>query len=79
MALQTGIPSGFYLLRAASGCDVSLTLRCNDSRDWETILQETIAKLTKDGQTTIANEVQNAFNRGIGTAGVEFRCDADFV
>jgi len=42
-------------------------------------LQETIAKLTKDGQTTIANEVQNAFNRGIGTAGVEFRCDADFV
>ena len=45
--------------------------------------QSTVTKLERDlvaqGQSTLANEVQSVANRGIATAGVELRCNIDFV
>lgn len=45
--------------------------------------QSTVTKLEQDlvaqGQSTLANEVQSVANRGIATAGVELRCEVDFI
>jgi hypothetical protein len=49
------------------------------SSAWQTILQEAQSKLTDAAQSTIRNEIGNLITRSIAQAGVEFRCNADFI
>ncbi len=49
------------------------------SAAWQTILQEVQSKLTDAAQSTIRNEIANLVTRSIAQAGVEFRCNADFI
>ncbi len=50
-----------------------------NSAAWQSILQDTLSKLTDDAQSSLRNEVQNVLDRGVATAGTEFRCNADFL
>lgn len=50
-----------------------------NSAAWQSILQDTVSKLTDDAQSTLKNEVQTILDRGIATIGTEFRCNADFL
>lgn len=50
-----------------------------NSRDWQSILQDTVAGLTKDFQSSVRSEVSNLLQRSISTASGEFRCDMDFI
>lgn len=49
------------------------------SSSWQSVLQDTMGKLTSDAQSTVRNEVSNLLSRGIGQAGTEVRCNADFI
>jgi len=49
------------------------------SSAWQTILQEAQSKLTESAQSTIRNEIGNLVTRSIAQAGVEVRCNADFI
>jgi hypothetical protein len=49
------------------------------SAAWQNILQEAQSKLTDAAQSTIRNELANLATRSIAQAGVEFRCNADFI
>jgi hypothetical protein len=49
------------------------------SADWQDIMNKVIADLPDELQSTITNEVSNLLNRGIGAAGVEVRCNVDFL
>ncbi len=51
----------------------------NQSSDWQTVLKDLERQLTKDVQTTLANEVTQLAQKGIATGGVEIRCNVDFV
>lgn len=51
----------------------------DQSNTWRNTLINVSTDLTKAGQTTLANEVQNVANRSIQATGIEFRCDVDFV
>ncbi|HEY9135345.1 MAG TPA: hypothetical protein VIM85_06095 [Pseudomonadales bacterium] len=50
-----------------------------NSAAWQSILQDTVSKLTDDAQSTLKNEVQTILDRGVATIGTEFRCNADFL
>ncbi len=50
-----------------------------NSAAWQSILQDTVSKLSNDAQSTLRNEVQNILDRGVATIGTEFRCNADFL
>lgn len=47
--------------------------------DWKRILQSAIGQLTQSAQATIRNELSDTLNRGIAAAGVEARCEVDFL
>lgn len=49
------------------------------SAAWQSILQEAQARLTADAQSTIRNELANLVSRSVAQAGIEFRCNADFI
>ena len=49
------------------------------SADWQEVLQEAQEKLTDDAQSTIRNELANLASRSVAQAGVEMRCDVDFM
>jgi hypothetical protein len=49
------------------------------SGDWQNILQGLTEKLPANVSSTIRNEVQNLATRSIAAAGVEFRCNTDFL
>lgn len=51
----------------------------NQSSNWQAVLQDTMSKLTSDIQTTVRNELANVASRSVAQAGVEFRCNADFI
>jgi hypothetical protein len=51
----------------------------SSSADWQQVLKETESKLTQDSQATVRNEIANVLSRTVAQAGVEFRCDADFI
>jgi hypothetical protein len=57
----------------------AITALQSQSADWQQVLKDTVAKLTKDAQSSIRNEVSNLISRTTAQAGVELRCDADFV
>jgi hypothetical protein len=51
----------------------------DDSSGWKMVLQDTQAQLTDAAQTTVRDEISNTLNRAIAAAGVEVRCEADFL
>src|SRR5882757_3049371 len=51
----------------------------SSSADWRQVLEDTESKLTQDSQATVRDEIANVLSRTIAQAGVEFRCDADFI
>jgi hypothetical protein len=51
----------------------------NQSADWQQILTQTRDQLIKDGQSTIANEVDTELKRAVATTGAEVRCNVDFL
>lgn len=50
-----------------------------ESAAWRKTLEGLEGKLAHDAQTTLAVEVQQLIDGGIGAAGAEGRCDADFI
>lgn len=50
-----------------------------NSSAWQVILQRVAADLPKEVSETIRLDAQSLANRSIATAGIEFRCDADFL
>lgn len=65
--------------KAVAVLDEAIFKLDNANADWQTILEETRDQLTDSTQSTIRNEVSNTLARGVATAGVEFRCNTDFV
>src|SRR5262249_11886728 len=57
----------------------AITALQSQSADWQQVLKDTASKLTKDAQSTVRNEISNLISRTTAQAGVELRCDADFV
>ncbi len=51
----------------------------NASADWQSILRDLQDRLPQEVQSTIRVEVQNLISRSIGQAGVELRCNVDFL
>lgn len=51
----------------------------NTSADWQQVLQDAQQKLTEEAQATVRNEIANIASRSIAQAGVEMRCNVDFV
>lgn len=49
------------------------------SEDWQKILRDTSANLTKDAGSLLTNEVDTVLARGIAASGAEARCSVDFV
>jgi len=50
-----------------------------ESAAWRQTVDETSKMLVKEGQSTIANELNNVVQRGIAATGVEVRCNIDFI
>lgn len=50
-----------------------------NSASWQAVLQDAMAELTEDAQSTVRNELSNLLNRSIAATGAELRCDIDFV
>jgi hypothetical protein len=57
----------------------AITALQSQSADWQQVLKDTANKLTKDTQSTLRTEISNLISRTTAQAGVELRCDADFV
>lgn len=51
----------------------------SESANWSTVLQRVAQDLPAEINATIRNEAQNLATRSIATAGVEFRCNVDFL
>jgi hypothetical protein len=51
----------------------------DDSSGWKMVLQDAQSQLTDAAQTTVRDEISNTLNRAIAAAGVEVRCEADFL
>lgn len=75
--LQTQIQD--LTTRTVNVLDDAIDALQTQSSAWQTILQEAQTKLTDAAQSTIRNEIANLVTRSIAQAGVEFRCNADFV
>lgn len=65
--------------QAVNVLDDAIDALQNASADWQQVLQDAQRKLTEDAQSTIRNELANLASRSIAQAGVELRCDADFI
>lgn len=50
-----------------------------NSASWQSTLTNLEDQLVQDAGSLLANEVTNLMQRGVGTAGVELRCNADFI
>lgn len=59
--------------------DDAISTLGNESANWQDVLNNTIGQLTDDAQATIRNEVSSVLSRSIAKAGVEIRCEADFL
>jgi hypothetical protein len=57
----------------------SLNQLIDNSTAWQQTLLQLERDLVNAGETVLANEVNQLVQRGIGTAGVEVRCNADFI
>jgi len=65
--------------KVRSSIERAITVLQEESRLWQSTLTNLEKDIRDDAESAIANEVQSLLNRGIGTAGVELRCDIDFV
>jgi hypothetical protein len=66
-------------LAAVNAIDDAVDALNNAQADWQQVLTDLQQKLTDDAQATIRNEVAVLASRSISQAGVELRCDADFM
>jgi hypothetical protein len=64
---------------AVAVLDDSIQKMGRQSDGWKEVLQETRDKLTKEGQSTLANEVSNVISRASSDAGIEVKCSVDFL
>jgi len=65
---------------AADIIDSAIAQLTNQSDQWQTVLQGTIAKLTDETQKTIRNEVQNLLDRTVAVTISNFQCGiVDFL
>ena len=65
--------------RAVKAIDQAIDDIRNDNTRWQAALREVADRLPKEVQGTVRNEVTQLVQRSIATAGVEFRCNADFL
>jgi len=65
--------------KAVSALQDAINSLEKQSGAWQGTLTNLEKDLVAQGQSTLANEVQNLAARGIATGGVELRCNADFV
>ena len=65
--------------RTVNVLDDAIDALQTQSSAWQSVLQEAQNKLTDAAQSTIRNEIANLVTRSIAQAGVEFRCNADFI
>jgi hypothetical protein len=64
---------------ATNALDDAIDAISNTSSDWQQTLTDLQQKLIDQGKATIRDEVAVLASRSIAQAGVEFRCNADFV
>lgn len=64
--------------KAADRIDATVAALNQNSADWQQLVRDLVSDL-KGIRQDVANDVQAIATRGIATAGVEFRCDADFI
>jgi hypothetical protein len=66
-------------VRTTNALDDAIETLQRESSAWQGVLQNTMGKLTEDAQSTVRNEIANVLSRTVAQAGVQFRCDVDFV
>lgn len=83
MTICAGINIGCGLTEIASDAvtlvDRAIDTIHNDSTKWQSALQELAEDLPDEVQSTIRNEVAQLLERSIAQAGVEIRCETDFI
>jgi len=66
--------------RAAAAIDGAIAQITNQSSQWQAVLQNTVAQLTDQAQSTIRNEVQNLLDRTVAVTIANFQCGiVDFL
>lgn len=50
-----------------------------NSASWQTVLQDAMAELTEDAQSTVRNELSTLLARSVAATGTELRCNIDFI
>lgn len=78
MLLVACDPTGGVANKAADQIDATIAALDQNSAEWQQLVNKLVDDLKKEREAA-ANDVQAIITRGTATAGVEFRCDADFV
>lgn len=65
--------------RASNDIDIAIGELQVESANWQDTLTALQAKLTGDAKNLINNDIQNLITRTVNHAGVEFRCNGDFI
>lgn len=65
--------------RASNDIDIAISELQVESANWQDTLRELQSKLTGDARKLINNDIQNLITRTVNHAGVEFRCNGDFI
>jgi hypothetical protein len=66
-------------IRGVNAIDDAIDALERGSADWQSVLQETIDRLTDEGQSTIRTEISNLLQRSVASASATLRCDIDFL
>jgi len=64
---------------ASDQIDATVANLQNASASWQNELNKLESNLSADAKKLIDNDIQNLISRTVNHAGVEFRCDSDFV
>ena len=65
--------------QASDQIDIAVAKLQQESANWQQVLTDLESKVTGDAKKLIDNDVQNLLTRTVNHAGVEFRCDGDFI
>ena len=65
--------------QASDQIDIAVAKLQQESANWQQVLTDLQSKVTGDAKKLIDNDVQNLLTRTVNHAGVEFRCDGDFI
>jgi hypothetical protein len=79
VALLTSCGSCDSIDEAISVIDRGIEDITSESASWQTVLQRVAANLPKDISNTIRQDAQQLASRSIAEAGIEFRCNVDFL